>query len=85
MVQFARSPVTEALGKIHFDYTRSLEGFVVLLPLNTGYWGTTRIVPKNAILVEEIATQRVITYWQNGQGRNFYAHILTTKKKGGTG
>jgi hypothetical protein len=81
MVQFARSPVTEALGKIHFDYTRSPEGFVVQIPLNTGYWGTTRVVPKNAILVEEITTHRVMTYWQNGQGRNFYEHILTTNKK----
>jgi len=80
MVRFARSPVTEALGKVHFDYTRAPEGFVMQLPFSHGYWGTIKAPPQNAVLINKISVQRVVTYWQNGQGRNFYEHILSTSE-----
>ncbi len=77
LVEFALSPVTKALGKVHFDYTRSPEGFVVQLPFWKGYWGVQKEIPENATYLGRISAERTTTYWQNGQGRNFYEHILS--------
>ena len=77
MVQFAFSNVTELLGKLHFDYTRTPEGVVTHIPLASGEFGFAEQKPENAELVGEIKAERVITYWQNGQGRNFYEHRIS--------
>ncbi|MBM7556936.1 hypothetical protein [Halanaerobacter jeridensis] len=77
MVQFAFSNVTELLGKLRFDYTRSPEGIVTHIPLGSGEFGFAQQKPKNAELVGEIKAKRIITYWQNGQSRNFYEHRVS--------
>lgn len=77
MVQFALSPFTKAFGAVHFDYTRSPEGAVMQIPFWKGYWGVANIVPDNATYIGELKTERSVTYWQNGQGRNFYEHTMS--------
>ncbi|ADL13629.1 hypothetical protein [Acetohalobium arabaticum] len=78
MVRFAFSKITELLGKVRFDYTRSPEGFVAHIPLLKGRLGDIREEPpENAELVGEIKAERVTTYWQNGQSRNYYEHRLS--------
>lgn len=77
MVEFAFSKITDILGSIRFDYTRSPEGFVAHIPLASGDFGYARNKPENSELVGEIKAERIITYWQNGQGRNFYEHKIS--------
>jgi hypothetical protein len=77
MVEFAFSKVTDILGSLRFDYTSSPEGFVTHIPLASGEFGYAKEKPANSELVGEIKAERVITYWQNGQGRNFYEHTLS--------
>lgn len=78
MVTFNFSKVTEFLGRVRFDYTRSPEGFVNHLPLLEGRIGSIKEKARDgAVLVGEIEAKRIITYWQNGQGRNFYEHRLS--------
>ncbi len=77
LVQFAFSDVTELLGKLRFDYTRTPEGIVNHIPLASGDFGFAEEQPSNTELVGEIKAKRVITYWQNGQGRNFYEHRVS--------
>lgn len=75
LVEFADSLVTKALGSVRFDYTRTPEGFGVTLPLLHGNIGNLKSeTPENSNLVGEVYAFRTITYWQNGQGRNFYEH-----------
>jgi hypothetical protein len=78
LVMFTPNIVNRTLGSVHFDYTRAPEGFVMQLPFWQGYWGIEKETPKNAIAVGEVKAERTITYWQNGQGRNFYEHIIST-------
>jgi len=77
MVEFAFSKVTDILDSLRFDYTRSPEGFVTHIPLASGEFGYAAEKPANSELVGEIKAEKVITYWQNGQGRNFYEHTLS--------
>ncbi|MBZ4683321.1 MAG: hypothetical protein JG768_745 [Fusobacteriales bacterium] len=77
LVQFADSKVTKALGSVRFDYTRTPEGFGITIPILHGNIGNIRkTIPKNSTLAGEIYAYRTITYWQNGQGRNFYEHRI---------
>jgi len=77
MVEFAFSDVTELLGKLRFDYTRSPEGFAAHIPIASGYFGYLDQKPEGTELVGEIKAERVMTYWQNGQARNFYEHRIS--------
>ncbi len=77
MVEFAFSDVTELLGKLRFDYTRSPEGIVTHIPLASGQFGYQREAPEGTELVGEVEAERVMTYWQNGQARNFYEHRIS--------
>jgi hypothetical protein len=77
MVEFAFFDVTELLGKLRFDYTRSPEGFVAHIPLASGDFGYLSKKPEGTELVGEIKAERVMTYWQNGQARNFYEHRIS--------
>ena len=77
MVEFAFSDVTELLGKLRFDYTRSPEGFVAHIPLASGDFGYLEQKPEGTELVGEIKAERIMTYWQNGQARNFYEHRIS--------
>jgi hypothetical protein len=77
MVEFAFSDVTELLGKLRFDYTRSPEGIVAHIPLASGEFGYREEQPEGTELVGEVKAERVMTYWQNGQARNFYEHRIS--------
>lgn len=79
MVRFPLNHTTKALGKVAFDYDRSPEGFALQLPLASGTIGDVRkTAPENGVLVGEIKAERLRTYWQNGQVRNYYEHRLDT-------
>jgi len=79
MVTFDFSSITELLGRVRFDYTRSPQGFGMQFPLASGYLGDLREeTPEDGVLVGEIEAERVITYWQNSQGRNFYEHRISS-------
>ncbi|MGM0508495.1 MAG: hypothetical protein ACQERZ_04950 [Fusobacteriota bacterium] len=79
MVTFAFSKVTDILGSVRFDYTRTPEGFVNHIPLFKGKIGSIKkSKPENGKLVGEIKAERMITYWQNGQGRNYYEHRISS-------
>ena len=76
MVEFAFSKVTDILGSLRFDYTRSPEGFVTHIPIASGEFGYYDKKPEGSELVGEVRAERVMTYWQNGQARNFYEHRI---------
>ena len=77
LVRFGENPVTDFLGKIRFDYTRAPEGFGAHLTIVEGEMGYEKNPDLSKYeLVGEVEALRVITYWQNGQGRNFYEHIV---------
>lgn len=77
LVEFAPSIITKLLGCIRFDYTRSPEGFVLQIPVAAGLFNLKTTAPKGSALVGKVIAERTITYWQNGQGRNFYEHIIS--------
>jgi hypothetical protein len=78
MVTFPMDRVTKAMGQVAFDYDRDPQGFAMQVPLVSGRLGGIRTkAPANGILVGEIVAERVRTYWQNGQVRNFYEHRLS--------
>ena len=76
LVEFRQNPVNNWLGKLKFDYTRAPEGFVVQPTLFKGTMGIEAKHPLEAKIVGKRIVEQVTTYWQNGQGRNFYEHIL---------
>jgi len=80
MVTFPQNYVTRAMGKVAFDYDRSPEGFAMQIPLASGKIGAriAKKAPVNGILVGEVKAERLRTYWQNGQVRNYYEHILSS-------
>lgn len=79
MVTFDFSSITELFGEVRFDYTRSPQGIGMHFPLAGGYIGDLKEEPpENGVLVGEIEAERVITYWQNSQGRNFYEHRISS-------
>ena len=75
LVEFASSPVTRFMGKYRMDYTRQPEGLGFHPTLFKGDFGFISRPPANGRLIGTIQAERTITYWQNGQGRNFYEHI----------
>ena len=77
LVQFNPNPINTLLGRLRADYTRSPEGIGFQPTLLKGQIGTHQKAPSNAIKVGEMITEQTITYWQNGQGRNYYEHILS--------
>ena len=86
LVTFPRNRVTEALGKVAFDYDRSPTGFSLQLPLVSGPLGPImKTAPPGARLVGEIHAERIRTYWQNGQVRNYYEHRLSSWGRTGDG
>lgn len=76
MVQFRPGPVTRALGKVDFDYSRQPEGFTVQLPLLHLRLNENRTVRPGDILVGEVRAVRIRTLWQQGFVRNEYEHRL---------
>lgn len=78
LVRFGESTVTEALGAIRFDYTRAPQGMGAHITVAEGEIGYSKEKNLNIYeLVGEVEALRVITYWQNGQGRNFYEHMVS--------
>jgi hypothetical protein len=77
LVEFAQSAITNFLGKYRADFTRSPMGIGFQPTLLKGMYGFKKTPPKGAIKVGEVIARRTITYWQNGQGRNFYEHIIS--------
>ena len=71
--------MTQALGRVAFDYDRNPEGFAMQIPLASGKIGAriAKKAPPHGILVGEVKAERIRTYWQNGQVRNFYEHRLS--------
>lgn len=79
MITFPLNQTTKSMGKVAFDYDRSPEGFAVHLPLVSGtIGGIQKKAPEGAVLVGEVKAERLRTYWQNGQVRNYYEHRLST-------
>lgn len=77
MVTFPQNNVTRAMGKVAFDYDRNPEGFAMQVPLAAGSFGNIlKKAPPGAALVGEVKAERLRTYWQNGQVRNYYEHRL---------
>ena len=75
MVSFPMNNVTKAMGKVAFDYDRSPQGFAMQIPLASGtLGGIKKTAPEGGVLVGEIKAERLRTYWQNGQARNYYEH-----------
>lgn len=87
MVTFPMDSVTKAMGRVAFDYDRSPEGLAMQIPLLAGRLGHIRTkAPQNAKLVGEVRAERVRTYWQNGQVRNYYEHRVSSwGETGGSG
>lgn len=67
----------EAAGRVALDYTRAPQGIAFEIPLAKGSFGMHGELPppQGAQLVGEIHAERVTTYWQNGQSRNYYEHV----------
>jgi hypothetical protein len=78
MVSFPLNEVTKSMGKVAFDYDRNPQGFAMQVPLAKGLIGSfVKKAPEGAKLVGEVRAERVRTYWQNGQARNYYEHRLS--------
>lgn len=85
MVQFPLSPATKTCGALSFDYDRTPEGFAMQVPICQGnIGGISRKVPDDAVQVGEIHAERVRTYWQNGQVRNYYEHRISVTGETGS-
>lgn len=79
MVTFPMNNTTKAMGKVAFDYDRSPQGFAMQLPLVSGtIGGIQKKAPEGGVLVGEIKAERLRTYWQNGQARNYYEHRISS-------
>lgn len=75
MVTFPMNNTTKAMGKVAFDYDRTPQGFAMQIPLVGGtLGGISKKAPVGGVLVGEIKAERLRTYWQNGQARNYYEH-----------
>lgn len=78
MVGFASNGLTQWAGNVGLDYARSPQGFAVHLTPLKGTIGFARDVPPDAVLVGEVHAERLRTYWQNSQLRNYYEHRLSS-------
>ncbi|MBT5856649.1 hypothetical protein HOH87_08475 [bacterium] len=82
LVEFDPNPVTEFIGEYRGDFTRSPQFGLGMQPtILKGSYGYLDKAPLGAVEVGILKTERTITYWQNGQGRNFYEHIVSQKGK----
>jgi hypothetical protein len=64
---------------VAFDYDRSPQGIAMQVPLVAGtFGGIKKSAPEGGLLVGEVKAERLRTYWQNGQVRNYYEHRLST-------
>lgn len=77
LVEFAPSPVTEMAGNVGLDFTRNPMGFGIQVPISRGSFGFLDTPPAGTTLVGVVEAERTITYFENGQGRNFYEHIVS--------
>lgn len=85
MVTFPINNTTKAMGKVAFDYDRTPEGFAMQIPLVSGTIGNVqKKIPEGGVLVGEINAERLRTYWQNGQVRNYYEHRTSSWGKTGS-
>ncbi len=86
MVTFPMNHTTKAMGKVAFDYDRTPEGFAMQIPIASGrIGGIQKKAPEDGVLVGEIKAERLRTYWQNGQVRNYYEHHISNwGETGGT-
>jgi len=79
MVTFPINNVTKAMGTVAFDYDRTPQGFAMQIPLVAGTMGgIQKNAPEGGLLVGEIKAERLRTYWQNGQARNYYEHRVSS-------
>ncbi len=78
MVGFASNWLTQWAGNVGADYARSPQGVAVHLTPLKGTIGFEREAPRGAELVGEVTAERIRTYWQNSQIRNFYEHRLSS-------
>jgi len=79
MVSFPMNHTTKAMGRVAFDYDRTPQGFAMQIPLLSGTMGgIQKKAPEGGLLVGEIKAERLRTYWQNGQARNYYEHRTST-------
>lgn len=79
LVKFGESSVTEALGKVRFDYTRAPQGFGAHVTIKEEEFGYKESIDTSEYeLIGESQNLRVTTYWQNGQSRNFYEHNISS-------
>lgn len=78
MVGFASNGLTQWAGTVGIDYARSPQGAAVHLTPLKGRFGFAAEVPDGAELVGEVEAERIRTYWQNSQIRNYYEHRLSS-------
>jgi hypothetical protein len=78
MIQFRPGPVTRALGKVTFDYSRQPEGFTFQFPIWHGRLNQSRFVRSGDILVGEVRAIRIRTVFPQGVPRNQYEHRLAS-------
>lgn len=77
MVGFASNWLTQFAGNVGIDYARSPQGAAMHLTPLKGTFGLAHEAPPHAELVGEVEAERIRTYWQNSQIRNFYEHRLS--------
>ena len=77
LVEFEPNIFTEFSGNSGLDYTRNPMGIGIQTPLARGYFGFNHTTPQGMIPVGKVEAERTITYFENGQGRNFYEHIIS--------
>ncbi|MCE5285981.1 MAG: hypothetical protein LLG02_09080, partial [Pelosinus sp.] len=86
MVSFPLNSVTKAMGEVAFDYDRTPQGFAMQVPVAKGaFGGIVKKAPAKGVLVGEILSERLRTYWQNGQARNYYEHRISEWGETGDG
>lgn len=74
MVGFNSNWLTQLAGNVGLDYARTPQGMAIHLTPLKGAFRFAREVPEDAELVGEVVAERIRTYWQNSQIRNFYEH-----------
>lgn len=76
LVEFTPNLINRKLGEWRVDYTREPQGIGLQPTLWETHYGFTKTVDSEAELKGIVLAERTTTYWQNGQGRNFYEHII---------
>ncbi len=76
LVEFTPNIINRKLGEWRVDYTREPQGIGLQPTLWETHYGFAKTVDSEADLKGIVLAERTTTYWQNGQGRNFYEHII---------